>query len=54
MKNTFASQDNLLQDQAFAGYASRVADARPVAFPLLENVIPLRSLTVSADFLGNE
>lgn len=54
MKNTLASQDNLFQDQAFSGYASCIADTGPVAFALLEYVIPLWSLTVFADLMGNE
>lgn len=35
-------------------YASCLADICPVAFSLLAHVIPLRSLTGFADFLGNE
>lgn len=45
MKNTFASQDDLFQDQALPGYASHIADVSPVAFVLLEDVIPLWSLS---------
>lgn len=52
-RNRFASQDNLFQDQASAGYASHTAGVRPV-LTLLEHVIPLWSLTVFADFPGNE
>lgn len=53
-RNRFASQDNLFQDQASAGYASHTAGVRPVVLTLLEHVIPLRSLTVFADFPENE
>lgn len=40
-RNRFASQDNLFQEQASAGYASHTAGVRAVALTLLEHVIPL-------------
>lgn len=43
-RTSFASRDNLFQEQASAGYASLTAGVRPVARTLPEHVIPLWSL----------